>query len=503
LFGLAAPLAGKAVSAGWNALADRAGQSQAMRNLGLSSPSRDVLVRALEADGTLNGSGARNIAAAGSDAMLADAGPSAAGVLDTAVQRGGPAARIATEAVENRANAAAGRITDALDTTLGRPQGITATETALREGSQPARSAAYEAAYNAPIDYAAPGARNLEGLLGRLPANVISKANTLMQLEGAESRQIMARIHDDGRVTYQRMPDVRQLDYITRALNDVAQAGDGAGALGGFTAEGRAYGNLARRIRDTVRDLVPEYGTALDTAAEPIAARKALQLGARALSPGTARDELAQELSGMSQSELAGVRQGIRSQFDEAIANVRRTVSDPNIDARQAVAAIKTLSSDAARDKVRLVVGEDQANALFRNLDEAARAFDLRAATAQNSKTFARTATNDIVEGATAPGPLGLLSEGKPAQAGKALVQALMGSGEVARTAKQDRVYSELARALTEPRGSAAEQLAQDIARLRNVRNLGQRAGQAAGTLLPGIVGGVTYPLARQWATGR
>lgn len=499
LFGLAAPVVGKGISTAWNAAADRIGQSQALRSLGLTRPSRDVLIRALEADGSLNGSGARNIAAAGPDAMLADAGPSAAGVLDTAVQRGGPAARVASEAVENRANAAAGRITGALDNTLGQPRGIASTETALREGSQPARSAAYDAAYSTPIDYAAPEARDLERLLGRLPANVIAKANNLMNLEGVESRQIMARIHEDGRVTYQVMPDVRQLDYITRALNDVAQAGDGAGALGGYTAEGRAYGNLARNIRDRLRQVVPEYGTALDTAAEPIAARNALQLGARILSPVMARDEVAQAVEGMSRSELDHVRQGIRSQVDEAIANVRRTVSDPNIDARQAVKALKDLSSDAAREKVRLVVGDDAAASLFRDLDEAARAFDLRAATAQNSKTFARTATNDIVQRATEPGATGLLAEGKPALAAKALVQALMGTGEAARTGRQDRIYSELVRALTEPRGPDAERLAQDIARLRNVRGTGQRAGRAAGTLISGAVYGGGVPAFEFW----
>ncbi len=50
-----------------------------------------------------------------------------------------------------------------------------------------------------------------------------------MQLEGNQSQQILARVGDDGAVTFERLPDVRQIDYITRALRQAAESGEGQG----------------------------------------------------------------------------------------------------------------------------------------------------------------------------------------------------------------------------------------------------------------------------------
>ena len=100
-----------------------------------------------------------------------------------------------------------------------------------------------------------------------------------MRTEGAKSKQIKATILKDGTVKFDVLPDVRQVDYITRGLNQVADIQAGKGALGGTTQLGRSYGNLSRELRGLTKELVPEYATALKLAADPIQARKALQTG--------------------------------------------------------------------------------------------------------------------------------------------------------------------------------------------------------------------------------
>lgn len=485
--GLAAPVIAKGVTATGQRLADALTTNRQLSGMGLDRPSADVLARALMADNTLGERGAANIAAAGPRAMLADAGPTAAAILDTTIQRGGPGASIASQAINERATVAGQQIDDALNSALGRPRESAARDLVVYGDRTNPLSLIYREAYETPINYGSAGGRKLESLVAtRVPGSVIEKANNLMRIEGAESQQILARIADDGRVTFEKMPDVRQLDYITRALNDVAKAGDGKGALGGNTAEGRAYGNLSREIRSSLRELVPAYGRALDRASDEIGKVDALKFGGGLLSRSVTREEVAEEVAGMSAAQLRKVKEGVRNHIDEVIANVRKTVSDPNLDGRQSVQALRDLSSDAAREKVGAVVGPGEAQRLFGQLDEAARAFELRAATANNSKTFARTVTNEAIRDVTEPGPAGRLMEGKPIQASRALVQALLGTGPHAKVAREDQIYGRLAQALTGPRGMDAQNLSLGLEDAYRRRATNQRLAEILGATSAG-----------------
>jgi hypothetical protein len=334
----------------------------------------------------------------------------------------------------------------------------------LRTATQPARAAAYDAAYSSPIDYADPRGQALEQLVrGRVPAGIINRANNLMRINGEQSQQILANVAEDGTVTFERLPDVRQLDYITRALNDVSRAGDGAGALGGNTAEGRAYGGLAREIRNVLGGLVPEYRTALNTAAEPIAQREATLFGQRLLSPAVARDEVEGFVAGMSDAELRSLRGGIRSKISETLANVRRAASDPNVDARQGVAALRDLSSDAAREKLTTVLGQREADNLFRSIDEAARSFEVRAGVATNSRTYARQAAERAVGQAAGPGVIDTAASAQPLKTVQGFLARLLGGGPEAQLAREDATWGEISNLLTQPAGTANGTLLQAL----------------------------------------
>jgi len=453
--GVAGPLVGDVAGRVYRSVAGNRALSEAAEQAGTSRPAVEVVARAIGADDAVGATNA-NIQAAGPRAMLADAGPSTLSTLDTAIQRGGPQAGQAGQRIAARAAGATDDITAALDTAFGRARGITRPLEELRTATQPARSAAYLDAYSQPINYADPRGQALEQMVrNRVPASAIARANNLMRINGEESAQIMARVADDGTVTFERLPDVRQIDYITRALNDVSRAGDGAGALGGNTAEGRAYGGLAREIRNVLGGLVPEYRTALNTAAEPIAQREATLFGQRILSPAVARDEVEGFVAGMSDAELRSLRGGIRSKISETLANVRRANSDPNVDARQGVAALRELSSDAAREKLTTVLGQREADNLFRSIDEAARSFDVRAGVATNSRTYARQAAERAVGQATESGALERAAQGKPLASVQGFLANLFGAGEAAQLARQDEAWGEIADILTQPAGRA------------------------------------------------
>ncbi|WP_416356341.1 hypothetical protein ACLNGM_20260 [Aureimonas phyllosphaerae] len=490
--GAAGPLVGNALRNGVSTVRTARANGAAARAVGTTREAVDVVSRGLAADGAQEGINDA-ITAAGPRAMLADAGPATRSILDTAIARAGPGTGDAAERINQRAAGAAKDVNEALDAGLGPSQGNFSAIRDIRDASQPARAATYDAAYATPIDYSAPQARGLETLLRRVPASVVQKANNLMRIEGVESQQILANIADDGTMTFTRMPDVRQIDYITRALNDVSRAGDGAGALGGNTAEGRAYGNLSRSIRTTTRSLVPEYGVALDTAAEPIAARQAREFGATLLRPSTARDEAEAFVSGLSDAELRNVRAGVRQQIGEVLANVKRTVTDENVDARQGILAIKELSSDAAREKLRMIVGADEAERMLSALDRAAQSFDLRGSVATNSRTYGRQAAERAVQQSNAPGVIDNAVGLSPVRSAQTFMQGVFGVSPADRLAREDRTWSALSDLLTMPLGdaqsarlSALANAARQIPRIEGQANrIGVQSSRGLAALAP------------------
>lgn len=447
----AAPYIGAAFSKVGDVGRKALGLGTAPGNPGISRPAADMITEALMADNVLGSQAGINMSQAGPRAMLADASPNMTSLLDTAIQSSGPGARIATEAIENRAAGSYDDIVRALAANLGDPQGVYSTTQGLRTGTAPARQAAYQAAYASPIDYSTDAGRSIEALMQRVPQSAINAANNLMKVEGVSSPQIMAQIADDGTVTYMRMPSVEQLDYITRGLNTVAKGSEGSGSLGGMTDVGRAYSNLAREIRTATKEAVPAYATALETAATPIQQREALEFGATLLRPNIARDEAADIIAGMTGPQREFAKQGVASDIAEALANVRAVASDPNLDAREASQALRALSSRAAREKIAMVMGDEAASSdLFRQLDEAARSLQLRANTAANSRTYARTALNDTVQSYINDGPINQALQGKPINAAQSVIQALTGRDARGNKRISDRVYGEIAQLLTQ-----------------------------------------------------
>ena len=450
--GGAIPAVAAGASSAYRNITERMAANEAARRAGTTPEVARMLQQTLESDRSLGPRGQAAMQRAGQEAMLADAGPNARQILDVSIQRGGPGAIMAQDAIEQRVGRGAQDLTSALDQTLGAPQGVSTAREAVRKGTQASRSAAYKDAYSRPIDYADPRGQQIESIVkNRVPQSAISEANALMRAEGASSKQILANVADDGTVTFETLPDVQQLDYITRGLNEVAKKNEAAGLLGGQTALGRAYEGLSREIRSNLRNLVPEYGTALDVAGDAISQSQAIKFGSKMLSPAVARDEVAQTVLGMSASDKQGLAQGIRSQIDEEVANVTRSIQDGNMDAREAVKSLKKLSSRANREKLSLAIGDEPAQQLFDELDRIATSFDLRASVAENSKTFARQSLAEGVERMTAPGPVGTLQEGKPGKAIQRVIQAITGRTPEALAGRQNEIYSQIADLLTRP----------------------------------------------------
>jgi hypothetical protein len=431
------------------------GTTEIARRLGISNDAAKVVKTALQNDDFAAAQLA--LQRAGSTSMLADAGPATQQLLDVSIASGGRAPRVAGEALEGRLIESGERMTQVLDNVLGSPEGTNALRSAIREETALPRQATYRAAYAQPIDYSGRRGRHLENLMRRVPQSAISQANNLMRIEGFQSQQILADIAEDGSVTFTRLPDVRQLDYITRALGDVASAQNAQGVLGGTTQLGRATENLSRDIRRTLRNEVPEYGVALDTAADAISRSKAVGLGESIFAPSTTREVLRDGLRGASKAEREAAKAGFRSAFDERLANVRAVASDPNTDIREFQQVANQLRSRAMRDNMETLLGAADANRLYKELDEQVVALELRAAVARNSGTARRQAIQGQVQDLTEPGILATFFSGEPLNAAKAVVAAITGNTTEARALRQIGIYDEIAQVLVTQRGPQAQ----------------------------------------------
>jgi hypothetical protein len=260
--------------------------------------------------------------------------------------------------------------------------------------------------------------------------------------------------------------------------------------LGGTTDVGRAYGSLKTQLRSLVKEASPEYAHALETAADPISKRAALKIGQSALSARVARDEFAEQIAGMTGPERAHVAQGIRSQLDDALSNVRRAMTDGNMDAREAVKAVQTLTTRANREKLQMLLGDDGSGRLFDSIDQALSAFELRAAVADNSRTFARLSMDNAIRSQTDEGVVNALRSGEPVNAGKRVAQALGGRTAADKERIADETYSAMVEALTGPRGaSAANQLQQMQTMQANTLPAINRTRMLAEQLMRGVGG--------------
>lgn len=479
-------------------LAQKYGTKKAAKMAGMSVPTMEIIRRAGEADEALTGAGREAIARGGPDAMLAESGKSMQSLLDVSAQTSGAAANKATQAVNQRVTKATQGLNRTIDDTLGKVGESSSRELRVFGDKTNPLNLIYKRAYSNPIDYSSKAGMELESLIkNNVPPEAINAANKLLRMEGHTSSQIMASIDDFGNVVYEKLPDTKQIDYITRGLNQTASTGEGSGALGGQTQIGAAYQNLSKRIRDNLKTANPDYKVATGKAADAIKTKQAKELGFKALSPSMSRDEFSSIIKDMDLPERKKVIEGIRINIDDTLARVKSVSSDPDTYQREGRKLLQDLSSRANREKLSMVMGEIKAAKLFNDLDKASKAFELKAGVASNSKTFAREQAAAGVRDLTEEGVLNKLREGEPLVAGRNLVQSIFGRSEAAKQQISDDVYLELVNQLTGPRGPQALEKLRQIQAAQPL--IDQKTGRAVD--ITSLLTTLPFPATQQFNT--
>jgi len=450
----------------------------AAKQAGMTKDTYKTILEAAEADDILDAAGVQRVQAAGPDAMLADAGPSAKMLLDTAIQSSGKAAKVAKKAIDVRLKKASTSLTQALDDTLGKPRGYTKRAREIARATSAAREAAYKEAYDQPIYYNSPLGREVENVVGTIHPSLMGKAikqaDIDMLADGHPQQQWMATIAEDGSATLTKMPGVIQLDYIKRALGKMGAQTD---AFGRIAPDALTPKKLAARLRVALGKAVPEYDKAVKMGGDKIERDQALELGYGLLTDRVRAEDVASALETMTPAARSEVLRGLRQHIDDTVAKVKRTMMDADTDARETAAAIKNLSSRANRQKISLVVGDEAADALFKDIDQSAAAFDLKAAVIENSKTHVRGVIQGRQKARLEDGPVNALRHGQSVGTVKSAAASAMGRSEAAKGRIADQMNVDLAETLT-----GAPDAAQQLQALQaSVGNVG--GGVAPGRL--------------------
>ena len=460
--GAAAPVIAKGFEYATGKVGNYLTTNRLAREAGLNPDAAKVVNEAVQADLASGAPIAQRIADAGDNGMLADTGSATQGLLDLSIQKGGKGSNLATAAVQKRAADAATKLRGTMDLTLGQPPGINQAAREISEKTAKQREFLYKYAHSSPIDYASDAGRKVEDVFARTPPSIlrsaINEANDAMRVAGEKNMQILADIADDGTVTFKQMPNMRQVDELKKAFGAV-----GAKEVDQFgrpTAAGLRANRLARELRDAAVEAVPVYGKAIKLGGDKIAEDRALQLGYSLLSPSVTREAVRDAAEGITDAERKQLAIGLRQHIDDTMANVTKAISDPNLDAREAAKVWKDMSSKAAREKVTEAIGEKRANALFSELDRTGTALGLKAAVANNTKTFARQNADRQVKGILEPGPIGALMEGKPLNAWQRSVQAFTGRTPEDMLNRERALFSDVSDMLVGHQGQGAIDLA-------------------------------------------
>ena len=146
-----------------------------------------------------------------------------------------------------------------------------------------------------------------------------------------------------------------------------------------------------------------------------------------------------------------------------------------------------------------MAIGPQRAAQLLKTIDEQSQALNLRAAVAQNSKTFPRQTMEQTIKQMNEPGFWRRMGRGELAEGPKSLMKNLTNQSPEVIQANEDRIYEELARALTGPRGQQAQALLGTLKYIatRDPKNAAI-ASQIGGLLGYGVLGPAAYQTGMQ-----
>ena len=322
--------------------------------------------------------------------------------------------KIVVENLNETASVAAKDLFDTIDTQIGKPFGdLDEQLKGIMVDTADGRREFYGKAYDAVIDtrtdagvkavslFNQAGSKNLEAaeeLLIEggepykyfLPTKI--DVDELNNISPAKRSEVNITSNADGTYTVQETPTVSSLDFISRQLYGESEALD----VAGNTISSRSKRNLSMKIREALDKVSPDYAAARASGKDAIDQRIAAKMGDDLLQNKVTRAEVARDVANMDEISKKQLRQALRNRIDEIASNAKVSpTSTTDADLVESLATLKSLSSRAVADKLRMALGDEAADVLGKQINDTSAALMQRALVASNSKTAIRGLVNE------------------------------------------------------------------------------------------------------------
>jgi hypothetical protein len=447
--GLAGPVMGRLVGAGWQGLRDYRALRAAEKASGFDRETLSRISRGIRDDGYDAATARQRLQELGPQGMLADLGPNMqqqAGALAATPGRG---QEIIRSSITQRQRGAGDRISSSLDDALGQP----ADTLAVADDIVTRRAAAARPLYQRAYQDGSRGVWSPE--LQRMAsspmfADAMRGAATRGQdravLDGFGAFNPRVSITQDGRIVFNQKqpggsplyPDLQYWDYVKRELDDIA----GAAARAGKREEASIATNLASRLRTELDAAVPSYRSAREAYSGPSAILDALEEGQNVFRNSTTPGQLRRQMGAMGEAERDAFIQGARAQIAQIMGTARN----------DAQAARALFERGFNRDKLQILLGDAEAKQLLRSLEAETTFAATRDVVTRNSLTASRQEAMKDITGNSPPQfgvREGYMSGGFMGAARSSGIRALEGLRDVVTKAHREARNTGLAKAVS------------------------------------------------------
>ena len=416
-----------------------------------------------------------NLRKGGSQSMIADIDVATEVLADAVSAAGGESASIIQSAVLERSRATSQSLERGLDKHVADLPPMKEhphlkqdpVDIAKKQAidTAPARQEAYTKAFQHKVNYNSAEGKAVLEVLDAMPKKVknqaLSEVNDLLKMDGLDAYQIDLDFvqNEAGELILTEFKNLNmtQLDYIKRALSKIAYESEGVLKAGSIVPSMSALSLSAlkqrHKLSEALKKMNPDYAKAVKLGQDKITRENALEVGFLVMTKQLSPQDLARALQGAGEAEKAMARMGLRASLDDLLNNIKGTATRRDVDVKGMDTLWSQLSSKANRTKIKMILGTKEYNKLIKLLDKAEAAIALRVAVAPNSKTAVRLKVMDSVEEMTGGGALRQLSEARPAEAARTIIQKIMQTQKLSNKHKAV-VMKELAEAMTDAKGA-------------------------------------------------
>jgi hypothetical protein len=492
LFGAAgAPIAG-AVGYGYGKYLERP-VKDIVESLGFKREAASVVADTLAKDAA---DAVQSVENSGPYGSLVAVGPNTASLLDTISQSSGKGAKIAIDNLNETAVAASNDLNKTLDTVLGEvADNIKTQKSKIMESTREERQKIYGEAYSVKIDPdTEQGARVIE-LVNRASPEELSQAKKALRRDGvptdflggqrvkeAELNEVFENIpaaqradlsvtsNADGSYTVFRVPTVEMVDVLSRRLLGLSDVAKRAGDM----SEYMSLRKFAFDLRKSLDEVSPSYADARAVAKDVDDMRNAADLGDNILNPKVTREDVMLSIENMDDVSVGQLRQALRNRIDEIAANAKKPVTaSSEQEIIEALATLKAMNTRAVATKLRMVLGDDDADIIGKQIRDTSEAMMMRALASRNSATFNRQVIMERLKEITGKSLAEEVGEQGPLTVGaRKATEALVGG--TPQSQRIERLTEEMAPVLTQR--MTPEQLLLQASRMQSLAPAIQRA---------------------------